>query len=83
MVIGSWLRHKLHEKLPSASVTYPATDMSHNFFVAAIVVELDSTFRNDCGNAATIFSNIAQCNTLGLVRLRDKLHETLPNVTPP
>ena len=26
-------------------------------------VELDSTFRNDCGNAATIFPNIAQCNT--------------------
>ena len=26
-------------------------------------LEFDSTFHNDCGNAATIFSNIVQCNT--------------------
>ena len=28
------LRHKLHEKLPS--VTYPLTDLSHNFFIVVV-----------------------------------------------
>ena len=96
-------------------------------------VELDSTFCNECGNAAMIFSNTAQCNTprndlcnlsrnvlcssvnqlvlasplwwplrdefqeslhsvkplvlqCSIARfkpLQDKLHETLPSVTPP
>ena len=36
------LRHKLHEILPS--VTYPATDICHNFSVAAIVAKSRSQF---------------------------------------
>ena len=55
--LATLLRHKLHEKLPS--VTYPATEVSRDFFCRLPQplrkVELDSTFRNDFGNAATIF----------------------------
>ena len=35
-----------------------ATDVSRNVFLAAC-----ATDENDCGNAATIFSNIVPCNT--------------------
>ena len=38
------LRHKLHEILPS--VTYPATDICRNFFVAAIVAKSSSQLRS-------------------------------------
>ena len=37
-----FLRHKLHEKLPS--VTYPATDISRLFFVAAIIAKSRTRF---------------------------------------
>ena len=55
------LRHKLHEILPS--VTYPATDICHNFSVlpqSLRKVEVSSTFRNASRNVARNFSHVAQ-----------------------
>ena len=54
-------------------------------------VELDSTFRNGCGNE----KKVEKCPLRGVLlwtifratcvatKLRDKLHESLPSVTPP
>ena len=59
------LRHKLPEILPS--VTYPATDICSNFFVAAIVAKSRSQFyfpqRVSQRSVARNFSHVAQCNT--------------------
>ena len=51
------LRRKLHEKLPS--VRYSRNGRVSQCFCYRNCF----TFDNDCGNAATIISNIAQCNT--------------------
>ena len=60
------LRHKLHEILPS--VTYPATDICRNFFVAAIVAKSSQgavTLGNFSCNLSRNFvaTQVARCDT--------------------
>ena len=58
------LRRKLHQKLPS--VTHWGSNLSLHFCCChkrLQKVELDSTFRNDCGNDFIDFFTVAQYNT--------------------
>ena len=53
-------------------------------------VELSSTFHNACGNEKIVLRPLQGmlheamfCSTCVATKLQDKLHETLPSVTPP